>query len=357
MRLRASLAIAALCWALPTGAQQSPAPAERPADPSPVPFVKSEANAVLAELATTLESDFVQPEAGAAYAKLLRQRVSSGAYDGSADAASFAAAVTADLQAVHMDGHLRLMAPKGGANGPRREAMVPSEASTISGAGWIAPGVAYIGFNAFFGNDATLAELRSFLARVKGAHTLIIDARKHRGGGLAEMDVLFPQLFGKKTALVDLGIRTAVAAAQGDPFEDVGSMERIDAPAGLLRRVHYAIPAAKPGLADARVYLLTSSLTASAAEHLALALKRTHRATVIGETTRGAGNFGRPASLGFGYSAFIPTGRTFDPDTGNGWEGTGVTPDVAVAADQALDEALKRAGVNTSGATALASLK
>jgi C-terminal processing protease CtpA/Prc len=89
---------------------------------------------------------------------------------------------------------------------------------------------------------------------------------------------------------------------------------------------------------------------------MALALKRTHRATLIGETTRGAGNFGYPLSLGHGYSAFIPFGRTFDPDTNEGWEGVGVAPDAAVAADQALDEALKRAGVKATAAVALAAL-
>jgi C-terminal processing protease CtpA/Prc len=39
--------------------------------------------------------------------------------------------------------------------------------------------------------------------------------------------------------------------------------------------------------------------------------------------------------------AFIPVGRTFDPDTGKDWEGTGIEPDVKVPADQALDTALR----------------
>ena len=61
--------------------------------------------------------------------------------------------------------------------------------------------------------------------------------------------------------------------------------------------------------------------------------------------------------MGAGYAAFVPVGRTFDPDTGQSWEGTGVAPDVAVPADKALDEALKLAGVKVSGEAALASLK
>ena len=113
------------------------------------------------------------------------------------------------------------------------------------------------------------------------------------------------------------------------------------------------------GLAKAKVYLLTAQRTASAGEHLSLSLKRTKRATLIGETTRGAGHYGSmvPLDKEFTYAAFIPVGRTFDPDTNQGWEGTGVAPDVAVPADKALDEALRLAGVALSGEAALASLK
>jgi C-terminal processing protease CtpA/Prc len=75
---------------------------------------------------------------------------------------------------------------------------------------------------------------------------------------------------------------------------------------------------------------------------------------LVGETTHGAGNYGRPVSLPGGYAAFIPLGRTFDPDTGQGWEGTGVTPDVAVPADQALDKALELAGVPAAARVPLA---
>jgi C-terminal processing protease CtpA/Prc len=235
--------------------------------------------------------------------------------------------------------------------------MAIPEASTITAAGWLAPGVAYVNFTAFFGNDATLAELRSFLDKVKGAETLIIDARQHRGGGLEEMDMLFPQLFGGRTALVDMDTRESVFNAAGDVFAEVPSVVRVAAPASVVRQRHWATPAAAPGLKDAKVYLLTSHFTASAAEHLALALKRTGRATLVGETTRGAGNYGRRVDLGSGYSAFVPVGRTFDPDTGEGWEGTGVPPHLSVPADQALDAALKAAGLPVTGKVALANLR
>jgi len=90
------------------------------------------------------------------------------------------------------------------------------------------------------------------------------------------------------------------------------------------------------------VFYLTSKLTRSAAEHFAMALQRTHRGVLVGDVTAGAGNFGAPVAIGKRFSAFIPFGRSYDPDTNRGWEGTGITPNVSVPAKDALEEALRR---------------
>jgi hypothetical protein len=348
------LALSSLCLAVPVSAQPAAAAAPTPPAAAAAYFNAIEADAVAGKLADALETDFVFPEVGKQYAAMLRARRAAGAYRNAASADAFAAAVTADLQAIHKDAHLKLFAPKAGSGGQRREAMTPPTGSTITASGWIAPGVAYIAFDAFYGNEATMAALKAFLEKVKGANILIIDARHHKGGGLDEMNLMFPELFTKKTALLDMDGRVNVEKRLGEDFGP--TVEKIPGPDGVIRRRHFALPSDHPGLGSAKLYLLTSHSTASAAEHMALALKRTHRATVIGETTHGAGNFGYSLSVGYGYSAFIPFGRTFDPDTGQGWEAVGVKPDVEVTADAALDEALKRAGVNVSPAAALASL-
>jgi C-terminal processing protease CtpA/Prc len=151
--------------------------------------------------------------------------------------------------------------------------------------------------------------------------------------------------------------REAVDKREGTPDNEPG-LRRVAGPAGVVRREHYVVPAAAAsGLRSAKVYLLTSNRSASAAEHLALSLKRTGRATLIGETTRGAGHYGDVNALPHGFEVFIPVGRTFDPDTNEGWETVGVKPHVEVPADKALDEALKLAGVKVSGEAALAAIK
>jgi C-terminal processing protease CtpA/Prc len=157
-------------------------------------------------------------------------------------------------------------------------------------------------------------------------------------------------MFARETPLVLMDTREAVERQGGNPIGDSPTVRRQQAPANVVRRLHLAVPATKPAWRDTKVILLTSGRTASAAEHLALSLKRTGRATLVGETTRGAGHYGGMARLPGGYGAFVPVGRTFDPDTGQGWEGTGVAPDVQVPAAEALNKALELAGVDPAKA-------
>ena len=363
MRIPALMTFCAAGLAMPLAAQPAgPAPAAgAPAKRPHVPFVKAQAEEAVRALATALEEDFVFPEVGKAYAAKLRERLAAGAYASFPDAFTFSDVVTADLQAVHKDGHLKLrpippgaQGGKGGKGGPGG----PPPGSAITKSGWLAKGVAYVDFRGFPGNDATLGELKRFLAAHKDAKTLIIDARNHHGGGLAEMDAMFPMLFAKPTVLVASDTRLSVMEKGEDPGADDMRLRKIAGPAGVVRQEHYVEPAAPPtALRDAKVYLLVSNKTVSAGEHLSLSLKRTGRATLIGETTRGAGHFGGVKKMGSAYAAFIPVGRTFDPDTNEGWEGKGVKPHVEVPADKALDEALKLAGVTVSGDAALAALK
>ena len=357
---RAAIALSAALAAFPLMAQ-TPHAAPAPAAEAKQPFDKGQAEAVVRKLATTLDDNFVFPDVGKAYAARLQAELAAGGYASFPDGEAFAEKVTADLQAVHKDGHLRLrVVPADARSGPRGgERRGPPPASAVVKSGWLAEGVAYIRFDGFPGNEATLADVRKFIAAHRDAKSLIIDARAHRGGGLAEMDLLFPELFDRPTTLVAMDTREAVDRRDGNPFEASSAMRQVEAPAGVVRREHFVTPAAQQGgLAKAKVYLLTAKRTASAGEHLSLSLKRTKRATLIGETTRGAGHYGGIVPLDDDniYAAFIPVGRTFDPDTGEGWEGTGVAPDIAVPADKALDEALRLAGVNGSGEPALAAL-
>jgi hypothetical protein len=319
--------------------------AEAPPRPA-LPDTPENRRLILGRLADSLEQNYVFPDVARQYAQALRTKTVAGGYDNLGD--RLGETVTADLQAIHADRHLRFAAtgaaPAAGP-GPRRVMRMPDPSTAIGQSGWIAEGVAYIDIGMFPGTPEVVERFRAFMEAHKDARAIIFDIRGHRGGGPAEMDVIFSYLFPRETLLVGMDTRTDAERNGGNPLADGNpTMRRASAPDGIVRRMHHAIPGPDTPLRNAQVFLLTSRRSGSAAEHFALALKRTHRATLIGEPTAGANHFGRMVDFG-GYSAFVPIGRTFDPDNNWDWEGVGVPPDVSVPADQALDEALRRLGV------------
>jgi hypothetical protein len=321
---------------------QTHARAVSAAAPESAPVARSK---TLEDLASKLSDRFVDPDVAQRYAAMLRASEASGKYDSIADDSAFAKQVTADLQAIAFDGHLKLFPqPKDQPTGIPAGSPAASS-KTVEATARLTKDIAYIRLGNFFGTDEGLAAVRKFMADNSDAKTIIFDVRTHVGGGLDEMDVIFPLIFDKPTTLVDLDTRSVVDAQTGNPFGAVASIRRVAAPDTVVRREHFVTPAVGAPLAHAKVFVLTSGRTGSAGEHFVLALKRTHRATVIGETTYGAGNYGGFVPIVGGFSAFIPVGRTFDPDTGKGWDYVGIAPEVAVPAAEAMIEALVRSGV------------
>jgi hypothetical protein len=298
-------------------------------------------------LADRPQARYVYPDIGKKYAAMLRGNLASGKYSGITEPEALATQLTADLQSVAPDGHLKVQIegkipssamPR---RGPPGQVDVPSVAETK----WIADGIAYIRFNQFAGEPESVAAVEQFMKDHLTARAIIIDTRSlTRGGGLAEMNVIFPYLFDRETVLVDMEVPKA-GLPRGEPPPDPDRVMRaVDAPPELNRLAHVAIPhPTEHGLAKAKVFYLTSPRTRSAAEHFALALQRTHRGVIIGERTAGANHFGGFEPIGEGLVVFVPLGRTFDPDTGKDWEGDGIKPDIEVPADQALDKALELA--------------
>lgn len=306
-------------------------------------------DAVAEAYAALLERDYVFPEVAARYAAAIRAGIAAGRY-APLSGQALADALAQDVRAVSPDGHIRVTAPvpapppaaAGGAASPAPRPVT----SAIEQPGWIAPGVAYIRFNRFPNDEGkTAAVVAKFMADHADARAIIFDLRIHRGGGREQMDAIIPWLFDRPTALVDMAMRESVDRAMGGNGDDGPAYRVTKGAPGTVTRTHWALPNGDPRLTKAKVYLLTSTVTASAAEHFSLAMKRSGRATLVGTATGGANHFGMMMPVAGGYEAFIPFGRTYDPDTGKDWEGGGVQPDVAVPAAEALRWALINLGI------------
>jgi hypothetical protein len=314
----------------------------------PPAYAADEANGnrIAEAYAVLLERDYVYPETGQRYAAAIRAAIAAGRY-ASLTGEALGQAIDQDVTAVSPDGHLRLRAPQAdaapapGAAAPvRRPPKVPVEQ-----AGWIAPGIAFVRFN-LFPQDATVtAAAAKFMADHADAKAIIFDIRTHNGGGLDQMDVIFPWLFAEPTRLVTMATRASVDARGGSPIDGLPSMRVVKGDAGMVTREHWATPGTDDRLRDAKVYVLTSGASASAAEHFSLAMKHSGRGILVGAPTAGANHFGSGEDLGGGYGAFIPVGRTYDPVTGKDWESAGVQPDIAVPPADALARVLTDLGV------------
>ena len=92
---------------------------------------------------------------------------------------------------------------------------------------------------------------------------------------------------------------------------------------------------------DSKVYILVNKHTASATEGFAFALQQMHRATIVGDTTAGAGIAGSMIPLKENLVVFMPVKMVAAPGSDEGWEGKGVIPDVAVKGEDARTEAEK----------------
>ena len=338
---RALLAAQTAAPAPAAGAQSPGAPAAAPAS---LPLEAGEGKAAALKLANQLVSQFVFRDQAEAYAAMLRKNAAAGRYD-SGTRGELAKLLTEDLLAVHKDGHLHVEvsdhSQDSGAHdgGPRNFPPLIQSAKTI------APGIGYIRFTAFAGRDEEVAAVRKWLAENRDAKTLIFDLRNHHGGGLKEQDAIFSYIFAKPTPLVTMALAKPVYDQMGSMFGNVPTLH-FAAAGDKMVGTHEAMPGEDTPLRRAKVYLLVSNKTASAAEHFSLAMKSTGRGTLIGEATAGANHFGGGQDINDHFAVWMPVGRTYDVKTGKDWEGDGVSPDIAVDPKLALVTALEKAGLS-----------
>jgi hypothetical protein len=335
---------------------QAPAAAPTAATPpaASLALEPGEGRTVALKLADDLVSSFVSHDAAQDYAVMLRKNAAAGKYD-DGKRGELAKALTDDLQSVHKDGHLHVMlAPSGGTGDQQGASSAPPKnwPPLVQAAKTIAPGIGYIRFTAFFGTDEEKAAVRKWLAENRNAKTLIFDLRNHHGGGLDEQDAIFSYLYDRKTPLVKMAISKDIYERRGSPLE-AGPTLVFVSDGDKMVATQSAIPGPDTPLRKASIYLLVSNRTASAAEHFALALKSTGRATLIGEATAGANHFGGPAPVNEHFAVWMPVGRTYDIKTGKDWEGAGIAPDIQADPKQALIIALEKAGLSHQEAVTL----
>jgi retinol-binding protein 3 len=281
----------------------------------------------------SLNEYYVYPETAKKMAADLQARQKKGEYDKTEDADAFAALLTENLQGVSHDKHLRVnfsphVLPQGnpGENhDPQMEARMRKQALEnncfFEKAERLASNIGYLKFNAFPDPDVcgpTATAAMNFLGNVDA---IIFDLRDNHGGDPAMVALISTYLFDQPTHLNDLYNRKEDSTSQ-----------------------FWTLPYV-PGkrLAGKPVFVLTSRHTFSGAEEFTYNLKNLKRATIIGETTGGGAHPVSGHRIDDHFMIGVPFAKAVNPISKTNWEGTGVEPDVKIAAEQALDTAKKMA--------------
>lgn len=296
------------------------------------------------QVRTLVEAHYIFPEVAATISAALAAGLAGRRYP--ADPAALAAAVTADLQSVNGDKHLRLKyhdeaipARTPGDDAQEYAAMARWADQTCAGVASVqrlAGNVGYIDlqpvlFPAVLCGEAVTAAM-SLLA---STHALIIDVRHCLGGEPAMAAFLISYLW------------------DHDPAQLTGLRERQD---NLLRQAWTLsyVPGRRFGKVKP-VYVLTSATTFSGGEQLSYDLQQLGRATIVGERTGGGAHAREGFTVHPHLEATIPVAAAVNPVSGGNWEGTGVVPDIRATADDARDVAYARAlrdVIAAGGATA-----
>ncbi|WP_406443439.1 S41 family peptidase [Streptomyces sp. NBC_01613] len=307
---------------LPTSS--STALADRSPASTPVPV--TDVPAVVDETARLLTEHYVFPDVAEQLAALLRRRLAEGAYD-VASAEDLGGLVTADLQSVNTDLHLRLkyhpeQVPQGQGEAALAAMRHDFDASLggVPRVQLLEGGTALLELApALFPLSWSAEPLAAALTLVARADALILDLRGNGGGDPDTVAFVCSYLLDERTHL------NTMYAREGDRYDQSWSLPHV--------------PGARFG-GTKPVYVLTAPRTFSAAEELAYDLQQLGRATVVGETTRGGAHPREGWTVHPNLEATIPVGRSINPVSRTNWEGTGVLPDVPCPAPDALDRAL-----------------
>jgi hypothetical protein len=297
----------------------------------------TEQQIVIDTIARLLNSNYVFPETAKAMAAFLSTNLKKGAYSSITDPVLFSERLTSDLQSISKDKHIRVRL------NPDFIREVKAKQSQSAGGDDVTPlmleqwkmnnygfkevkilegNIGYIDLRNFFPPQYAGETAVAAMNFVGNCTALIFDLRKNGGGWPEMIQLICSYLFGSNPVhLNNFYFRPTNENTQTWTLPFVSGKRR----------------------PDVDVYVLTSKATFSAAEEFTYDLKNLKRATIIGETTGGGANPGSDQIVNDRFTVFVPSGRAINPITGTNWEGTGVQPDVAVRASDALVTAQQKA--------------
>ena len=292
-----------------------------------------------------LNAYYVFPEVAKEMEKAIRTRLEGKEYGSITSAAFLCEALTEHLREISHDKHLRvtyshepwpmpedearardfspISIARGGLRPSSKERERCNRIARLRNSGFekverLGGNIGYLDFRGFMPPEFAAETAIGAMGFLANTSALIIDLR-HNGGGYPDMVAFMCSYFfdAEPVHLNDFYHRPSDRTDQSWTLPYIPGKRYV----------------------DKELYLLTSQGTFSGAEEFAYNLKNLKRATLIGETTGGGGHTTNGYQINEHFEVAVPDGYPINPITGTNWEGTGVTPDIEVPADLALETA------------------
>ncbi|MBE2226611.1 MAG: S41 family peptidase [Ignavibacteria bacterium] len=284
------------------------------------------------KISNLLDENYIFPDLAKKMGTLIKQNLAAGSYDGIDDPMKFAETLTADLQSVSNDKHIRVrFSPEDAKRLIEQEKngsdtddekhwneMMKKENYGFKKVERLPGNIGYVDFRNFASPDYSKETVASVMKFLENTDAIIFDLRLNGGGDPAGVQLMCSYLFTETPVhLNDLYYRPT------DETKEYWTLRKIDG----------------KRMPDVPVYVLTSKFTFSGAEEFSYNLKNLKRATIVGETTGGGAHPGGVRAINEGFAIFVPNGRAINPITKTNWEGVGVEPDVNIKSELALEQA------------------
>ena len=279
-----------------------------------------------------LQDSYVSADLAKQMAEALRRHQKHGDYNTVTEGDDFANLLTTHLRDVSHDKHLavrfvptrlpdNLDAPPDAQQLARNQRIMLRSNCAFDKVEVLPNNIGYVKFNGFMSTADCSQTAIAAMGFIANTDALIFDLRENGGGEPAMIALICSYLFERPTHLNDLWNRKENFATQW-----------------------WTLPYV-PGkrLPNIPVYVLTSSRTFSGAEEFSYDLQSLKRATIVGEVTGGGAHPVRGQRIDDRFILLVPFAKAINPITKTNWEGTGVKPDVAVPASDALATAQKLA--------------
>ena len=280
-----------------------------------IPIADTTIYKTVLDIAKAFSNHYYIPEIGDRISSQLMKNLDHGKYNQLSKAGKLADSLLADILRVHFDSHTsvevdRHLLSVDSITGPSQD--YGFETTEI-----IEDNVGYIKLNEFSPGKGAQDRAQGIFDSVSVCNSLILDLRNNVGGYPEMIEFVSGYFFSNPVKINNLYDRN------GNIVNEMWTQDRIPGD-----RFSDSVP----------VVILTSKQTASAAEGFVYIFKKTGRATIVGEPTKGAHHPAKELVINPLFVVSIPFMRGDEIDLP---EGKGIAPDILVPSEKALGRAVE----------------